>query len=901
MTRADRFERAVRRVYRALLVGYPAAFRNEMGLDVEETFVDRLRASRRGGALTTAGFLAVAVADVIGSGIRERFTTLLRSPQMFYWQDVRYALRLMRKSPVFTALTVVVLGGGLGVSIFTFSFLYTVMLRPLPVSGGDRIVRLTQSAGAANVGIDAFDLRRMRPTITTLTDLGAFTSRELVVGEGAESRRVIHATAAEWNIFQATRTSAALGRGFTPDDQARGAEPVIVLSHRAWQAAFGGDTALLGARITVNGGATRVIGVMPPGYGFPVAADAWVPLGAEALATEMPDRVIVDAYARLAPGASIDAARAELQVLAERARKSRPVVGPDQVSSAASTTPAAAAAPTHVDVETFPRAQLGEEGPLMFAVLNLLAALILLLACVNVINLLLARANDRAREMAVRLALGASRARLVVQSLLESAILTIAGGALATAIAAWGLSLINGWAQANIPGNLAFWWVWRLDRPALLAAGAFVTLTLAVLGGVVSARATNVKINVVLQDSSARGGRRHGRVARILVATQVATVSVLMFFGVMAGILASRVAHVDLGFDTRNLMSTGIVPPKERFPTREKRVTFYRSLQEAMMQTLELDGVTINASLASLNDASGADKLELDRGAANSASPRAFVQAVLGPLETLGSGVREGRAFDTRDTETGAGTAIVSRAFASRNWPRTSAIGRQVRLSGLGETASRTIVGVAADVPLGNPLSRDRSALAVYVPLAQTDAAGVSLVFRHRGNAAAAIATLHRAVAAIDPTYLPSHVATFDEILATTALMARSVAKLFTLCFGFALLLAVSGTYGLMARAIGQRTREIGVRRALGATDTNIVQLLLGQGGRQLGVGAVVALPLMLVVGIGFSRYFPIGAGLSVMTGVLVAGTIVGVVLAATYLPTRRVLRVPPREALWAE
>jgi putative ABC transport system permease protein len=210
-------------------------------------------------------------------------------------------------------------------------------------------------------------------------------------------------------------------------------------------------------------------------------------------------------------------------------------------------------------------------------------------------------------------------------------------------------------------------------------------------------------------------------------------------------------------------------------------------------------------------------------------------------------------------------------------------------------------VGVVEDVPLGNPLSRDRSRLAVYVPLAQRDLGGASLVFRHRGSSAAAIGRLHQVLATTDPMLAPSHVATLDEILATTSLMARSVSKLFGLCFGFALLLAVSGTYGLMAQSIGGRTREIGVRRALGATDGGIVRLLLTQGGRQLGIGAVIALPLLVAVGMGFSKFFPIAAGLALTIGVLVAVTIVSVVLAATYVPTRRVLKVPPRQAIWGD
>ncbi|HEX6050234.1 MAG TPA: ABC transporter permease [Gemmatimonadaceae bacterium] len=819
---------------------------------------------------------------------------------MLYWQDIRYAFRLLRKNAGLSLLTVGVLGGGLGVSIFTFSFLYTAMLRPLPVGGGDRIVRVSQTSGSATTGIDAVDLDEVRGSITTLTDVGAFTSRELVAGNAGTQRRVMDATAAEWNIFEATRTRPALGRTFTAADQERGAEPVVVLSYRTWQTSFGADSSLVGRTIALNDVATRVIGVMPAGYAFPVAADAWVPLGMDALTPPAPRTVAVDLYARLRDGVSMRAAETQLQALVERARRSRPVA-PD--SNASSQQVGMAPEPIRVRVETFPRAQMGEEGPLFFVVLNLLAALILLLACVNVVNLLLARANERGREMAVRLALGASRSRLVVQSLWESMMLTVAAGIVATGITAWALSGVNAWAQANMPGNLAFWWVWRLDRPALVAAGVFVTATIALIGGVVAARATNVRISAVLQDSSVRGGgRRQSRLGRALVVTQVATVSVLMFFGVMAGIVANRVVHIDLGFDTRNLMTTRVVPP-EQLESRAQRVGFYASLGDALAQSGEIETAALGASLADLQDARGRDKLELDGGARSTriGVPRAFVRAVFGPLEPFGSGVLEGRAFDTRDSEDGPPTAIVSRAFAARYWPGSSPVGREVHLVGVGETRRRVVVGVARDVLLGNPLSRDRSPLAVYVPLAQTDAPDASLTFRHRGTSAAAVAAVHRALATLDPSYVPSHVATFDEILEKTALIARSVTKLFTLCFGFALLLAVSGTYALMAQSIGQRTREIGVRRALGATDGTIVKLLLGQGGRQLGIGAAIALPFLLTVGIGFSKFFPIATSLSVAAGVLVTGSIVGVVLAATYLPARRALSVTPREALWTE
>jgi predicted permease len=822
--------------------------------------------------------------------------------------DLRYALRLLRKSPLFTLLTIIVLGGGVGISIFTFSFLYTAMVKPLPVSEGERIVRVSESTGSRTRGIDAYDLVRMRGAITTLTDIGAYTGRELLVSDadGTHSRTV-DATAAEWNVFRVTRTGAWLGRGFRADDEERGAEPVIVLSYRTWSSVFGADSSIVGRRIELDGVHTRVVGVMPRGYGFPVASDAWVPLGREALDDPAPGTMMLDVYARLAPGTSTDEARAQLQVLADDARRSRIALDAGVAANPRSGGTAESAAdsvPARINVESFPSAQMGGDGPLVFAVLNLLAALILLLACVNIVNLLLARVNDRSREMAVRVALGATRARLIAQNLWEIVILTTAGGVLATAVAAWGLDVVNAWAHAHIPGNLAFWWVWRLDAPAVIAAGAFVTLTVAVLGGVVATRTTNMNINAVLQDTSARGGGRgQGRTARILVAAQVAAVAVLMFFGVLSAILANHVVHVDPGFDTHGLMTSYLEPPARHYTTSEMRHEYYAAVRDAVAASPEVDGAALRANVADLGDARGADRVELDAGAAaaRNGTPHAFVRAVLGPMDLFGARVSAGRPFDERDRAGGAPSAIVSGSFAASNWPGVSAIGKRIHLAGLDDREWRTVVGVAKDVPLGDPLARERSTMAVYVPLRQTDAGSAVITFRDRGNPAAAIASLHRAVAAVDRASAPSEVSTYDEILEQSALIARSVTRLFALCFAFALLLAMSGTYGLMARSISQRTREIGVRRALGATDATIVRLLLGQGGRQIGVGALVALPAMLAIGVAFARVFPVGITTSFVAGVLVSATIVGIVLTATYLPTRRALGVTPRDALWRE
>ena len=822
---------------------------------------------------------------------------------MFYWQDVRYALRLLAKSPVFSILTVVVLAGGLAVSIFTFSFLYTAALKPLPVRDGEAVVRLMTISPTAETGyVGAAELARMRPRITTLTELGAYAGREYMVALGAGDgtlRRSLQAVAAETNVFDVTRTRPLLGRGFRPDDGAPGAEPVVVLSEWAWRVVFGGQRELVEGeeRVRLNGVLTRVVGVMPPGYGFPVAAEAWVPIRPELLDASRAGEERVEAYARLAPGADSKKASAELTAL----------LGSVRVASKPSEAPVALA----MTVRSFPMAQIGEEAPLALAVLNALAALILLLACVNVTNLLLARANERVKETAVRLALGAPRARLVMQNMWESVLLCLAGGVLATALAVWGLGAVDAWARTHLEGNLPFWWVWGFDRTVLLSAGVFVTAAIAGLGAVVAARAARAEVRSVLQEGGARGGdRREGRVMRALIVTQVAAVSVLMFFGCLAWIVAHRVVHVDLGFDTRNLLTSSVELPEERYPDDPERGIFFQSLHDALEGRPELAGTVLRVALGEIGSDSG--KLEL-RGRNPATPATAHVLAALGETRLLGAELREGRAFDARDQAGSLPVAIVSRSLAEREWPGETALGREIRVAGLDEGGAggagrpstkqpwRTVVGVVDDVLLGNPMSRTRSAAAVYVPLRQSGARDAAVTFRHRGDRVSAAAAFHSALGSLDPALVPSNVASFEEVVAKTSLVARSVAALFGICFGFALLLAASGTYGLMARSIGRRTRDLGVRRALGATDRNIVTMLLRQGGRQLGVGALIAMPLTLLTAWGFSRYFPIGLEVTAGAALLVTAVVAAVVLGATWLPARRAVAVPLRDALGRE
>jgi len=371
-----------------------------------------------------------------------------------------------------------------------------------------------------------------------------------------------------------------------------------------------------------------------------------------------------------------------------------------------------------------------------------------------------------------------------------------------------------------------------------------------------------------------------------------------MFFGTLSAIVAYRVVNIDYGYDTRNLLRAALLLPADRYPTQAARGRLFQSVFERLAERAEVEGAVLRLTLADIESARGDVEIasdELGRG-----QPRTHVIGALGPLTPLGIELAGGRFFAAGDDESAAKVALVSRAMAELYWPGRSPLGEQLTLTGIGESEPRTVVGVVGDVVLGSPARRRRSTIGAYVPLRQTDASAAAVELRHRGSEQAARAAYHETLTALDPL-LVSEVTSFEETLQQTTALATAVTRLLAVCLAFALLLAVSGTYGLMALSIGRRTRELGVRRALGASDGRILAMLLGQGARQLGIGALIALPLLLAIGWVFSLALPISFSLSVATALAVSAAIALVVMAATWLPTRRAIAIPPRDALWRE
>jgi len=358
--------------------------------------------------------------------------------------------------------------------------------------------------------------------------------------------------------------------------------------------------------------------------------------------------------------------------------------------------------------------------------------------------------------------------------------------------------------------------------------------------------------------------------------------------------------HMDPGYDPTNLLQVDLSPSTERFPTDDARAAIFRGVQARLAEHGAIDGVLLRTRLGEQRSERGA--FALREAPPARALPSAHILATLGAISTLGIDLVDGRLLEPSDDRTRTPVVLVSRSLAAKQWGAQSPLGKQLRLAGVGDTLQwRTVVGVVSDILYGDPLARYRSPDAIYVPLLQTGVADAFVFVRHRGSEVAGRQALHDVFGAIDPLLVPGSVFRAAEVIEKSGLVATGMTKLFGSCFIFALLLAVAGTYGLMSRSIGLRTREIGVRRALGATDAMATRMLLTQGARQLGVGTLVAAPILAVVGATATHFLPLGGALAAATGVLVSAAIIAVVLAATWVPARKVLHVPLRDALWRD
>lgn len=800
---------------------------------------------------------------------------------MKFMNDFKYALRLLSKKLGFTVFTTLVMATGLGLSVYLFSFLHTAMFKPLPFTDGASLVQIsTSQGGAKNIGmLDLHDYEEIRTNIPGLSEFGAYRNTSLNVS-GRDGARRYAAVAAEPNIFELTRTMPMMGRGFTAADNQAGAENVVVIGYDAWQNQFAADPGVIDKMIRVNGESHRVIGVMPEGYLFPATAEMWVPLHEDAARVPRGSAQIYG-LAHLTNGNSKQDVNRELALIMQRLEERYPKSNNGMGAY----------------VESIPLTAIQDGAPLIVS-MQVIVFLIFVLASFNVGGLLLSRAIERGKETAIRAALGAPRLRLISQMLWESAIICTLGGVIGLVILAWGLEATESVFDRINPERPAFWWDFGIDAYTLGVTALFVLTAILITGVLPAWKNSGGNFNLVLRDGT-RGsqGRKSGRLSRILVTGEIfIAMTVLVVVGVMT-IANFKTSRADYGADSANVQTAQLLMTGSKYDTAEKRVTFLQTFQSRLSNNAGTGDVMLLSALPgelTLTSDVGVEGREYtkERG-----YPKANNIVVMpGSLDKLGVELQDGRYFNSGDDGAQKKTAIVTESFVTAHFGDESPLGKRIRIVDPNSDTPDwlTIVGVVEHTIQGMPTDVTGQTPSLFRPFSQAPREQMTVAVRTQADATASVRTLRETLASIDPELPAFRIESYDDLIARLATPMKFATTLFLL-FGFAAsLLASSGIYGIMSNTIVQKTQEIGVKRALGATDRGIVREYIAKWMKQMLWGGVPG--LLAGVGMGFA----IQAEMTdlMVTAFALVFAIGAAVILATYLPTRRALRLNPSEAL---
>jgi predicted permease len=781
-----------------------------------------------------------------------------------------------------------VLALGLGATLFMFTVVKGYMLAPLPYPQGDRIMFLSRTnslQGVDGMGVPAREYLEWQQSQESFAALGAYYTNNVTLadGEGAERVRGAFVTPSTFDVVQ---VEAHLGRTLLPRDGMPGAPWVIVLGYDVWQHRYAGDPAILGKTIRATGVPATVVGVMPDGFQFPSLEQVWIPLKLELSDFGGGANRYLDTVGRLRPDVTLNQARAEFAILSttigETYPESRGFTATIEPFQHAYVTPA-----TRTVI-------LAMAGGVLF---------LLLIACSNVANLLLARTTSRQRDVALRTALGAGRGHIVADVLVESLLLVIGGSIIGYFLADLALELTR---RAYVAADVyqPFWVVLEIDNTALLMAAATALASALVAGLIPALRAVRTDVNEYLKGGTSCGGGTEPRSAFALVAGQIALSCILLL---CAGLMIRTVQSLEerpLGISNRNLLTGSIDLPFTRYPDKASWYRFYDELAARLRAEPNIVDATVASSYPGLNSWSATYRTRTTDVAADRPLPMAqYVSAMDNYADMLGMKLIRGRWFDERDHPESELVTIVDNRFASQVLGPEDPIGKQIAFAP-GRPAEppsewRTIIGVTESTFMGRIDSVDRPA--ILVPLRQEPYVFMKVAIHAIGNPLLLAATLRDTVSAIDPEVAVFWIRTYDNWVWAGNFESRSVSIVFSVFGVVALLLAGAGIYGVLSYSVVQRTREIGLRRALGAANGRVLTLVLGQGLRQLVIGIGVG----LILGVIFARLL---AGwlygvtpLDPATLATIVPILTIVALLASLLPALRAIRMSPTDALRSE
>ena len=801
--------------------------------------------------------------------------------------DLRFACRMLWKDRWFSAAAIGALALGLGVNTTVFTIVNGVLIRGLPFPDADRILhieteRLTDQDG---MGVSRLDWQDWRQGARAFEELGAWSGGAMNVSETGRLPERIRGTYISANTFRLLRQAPLRGRDFAPDEDRKGAEPVVILGYGIWRDRYGSDANIVGRVIRINEVPTTVVGVMPEGMKFPTNSDMWQPLVPRD-GDEKRDTRRHQVFGRLKPGASQAQAEAELAGIAQRLARQYPDTNKD----------------LGVAVRTFNERFNGGRIRLVFLSLMGAVGFVLLIACANVANLLLSRSVNRMREVAVRVALGASRLRIVVQLLAESVLLASIGGVLGLALASIGVRLFD---RAVADVGKPYWITFSMDWMVFGFLAAVCVGTGIIFGIAPALQVSRTSVYDVLKQGGRgqSGGVRARRFTSVMVVFQIALTLVLL---TGAGLMVRsflKLYSFDPGLDGARMLTMRLNLPDRRYPDADARRLFHTRLSSALSAIPGTQSVTY-ASQAPL-EGGMRRPLEIDGRPVARVEDRPSVTTILVGdryFETVGLSMRDGHDFTVRDGTAGAETAIVNARFVSRFFPTGDVLGRRVRLrvSDRDPGIWATIVGISPTVRQGDIQSIEPEAV-VYLPYRLEPASYVTIIARGREEPSALSTPLRRAVQAIDPDLPVYDIQTFDALLAQTRWPYRVFGTMFVLFALIALVLSSVGIYAVMAYAVSQRRQEIGIRMALGAPSRTVAFGVLRGGLLQLTIG----LALGLAGGYGVSQLLesllvqmnPVDP----VTFVSIVAILSAVTVAACVIPARRAARVDPLIALRAD
>jgi putative ABC transport system permease protein len=792
--------------------------------------------------------------------------------------DWRLAVRLFARQPGLTASAAIALALGVGLPTLIFCIAYGIFLRGLPVPEGGRIVAVTFSnvaTGRQRLSVSVHDLQDWRTAQSAFDELAAFqmSSMNVVVRDGQPERLAGAFLTA--NGFAVLGVRPLMGRTFVQGDGAPGAPPVLVLGYGPWVARFGGDPGVVGRVVRANGQPATIIGVMPAGFGFPSAQEAWMALRANPLEIPRGQGPPLTAYGRLRAGTTIARARADLATIAARIAADHPDTNRNLVPV----------------VQPYADMMSGGQDAHVAMLLTMAMGFgVLLIACANVANLLFAQATSRTREVAIRTALGASRRRLVTQLLTETLALAVAGTAVGLLIAQVGITVFN---SAIVDADPPFWVDVRLDAVPLVFAAALTALAALLSGAIPAWRAARADVGEALKDGTrSAGGLRIGRLSRALV-----TLEIVLSFGLLvaAGLMVRSMANLKIhqyGFAMDDVFTARLVLPEGTYPDAASRTRFLSAVQERLSALGGVRAATLTSDFPGLSADRTPVVVETVTYADSSHYPVVRTAAIGARFfETFGRALLRGREFNAADDGAAPGVAIVNASFAEQLISGADAIGRRIRLGRDPSAPWLRIVGVAPDMYMAG--AEDRDPAGVYVPLAQSPERLIGLALR--GPAGMALAAPVRAeVSALDgdlPVYFPK---TLRRAVDDNLWSYRVFGPLLVAVGAAALFLATVGLYSLMAFAIRQRQREIGVRMALGARPLDVARLVAGEVTTEVGIGLLAGAGLAVSLSSAMRSIVFHVAPHDPLIYAAILGTLVLAAALAAWVPVRRAVRVDP-------